>query len=99
MSKPYYDVVKEWNDLVKNSKVKLYFTLALYKTGTLDTYAKKGEKEWIEESDILKREVLIARNLKNYQGFSLFRYDYLENEEIQAENTMKEIKNLKEILN
>lgn len=98
-TKPYYDVVKEWNNLVKNKKVKLYFTLALYKTGTIDAYAKKGEKEWIEESDILKREVLIARNLKNYRGFSLFRYDYLVNEEIQAENTMKEIQNLKEILN
>jgi len=98
-AKPYYEVVKEWNDLIKNDHTKLYFTLALYKTGTIDAFAKSGANEWIEEQDILKKEVLIARNLKNYQGFSLFRYDYLVDREIQAENTIKEIKNLKEILN
>lgn len=98
-TKPYFETIKEWNELVENSNVKLYFTLALYKTGLVDEFAKSGANEWIEENDILKKEVLLARNLKNYQGFSLFRYDYLVNKNIQVENTVKEIDHLKEILN
>ncbi len=96
--KPYYEVVKEWNELV-HSNVSLYFTLALYKTGVVDTFAKSGANEWIEENDILKKEIVIARNLKHYGGFSIFRYDYLINQELQVENTVKEIKNMREILN
>lgn len=95
---PYYDVVKEWDSLVANSDVSLYFTLALYKSGVVDAFAKSGANEWIEEDDILKKEVLIARGLKHYQGFSLFRYDYLINSKLQSQNTMKEIINLQEIL-
>jgi len=98
-TKPYYETIKEWNELVGDSKVKLYFTLALYKTGRHDEFAGSGVSEWIEENDILKKEVLLARNLKNYRGFSLFRYDYLVNEELQVENTVKEIDHLQEILN
>ncbi len=98
-TKPYYDVVQEWNNLVKKKEVQLYFTLALYKTGLVDSYAKSGANEWIEESNILEKEIIIARNLKRYKGFSLYRYDYLVNPEIQVENTLKEIKNLQEILN
>jgi len=97
-AKPYYSVVKEWEEIVTNPKVSLYFTLALYKTGVVDTFARSGANEWIEENDILKKEVLIARGISKYKGFSLFRYDYLVDSTLQAENTVKEIKNLKEIL-
>lgn len=97
-AKPYYEVIKEWNELVHNN-ISLYFTLALYKTGVVDTFAKSGANEWIDENDILKKEVILARNLKHYDGFSIFRYDYLTNSELQVENTVKEIENLQEILN
>ena len=70
----------------------MYFTLALYKTGVVDTFARSGANEWIEENDILKKEVLIARGISKYKGFSLFRYDYLVDSTLQAENTVKEIK-------
>ncbi len=96
--KPYYQVVKEWEKIVTNPKVSLYFTLALYKTGVIDVFAKSGANEWVEENDILKKEVLIARGISKYKGFSLFRYDYLVDSTLQAENTIAEIKNLKEIL-
>ncbi len=95
--KPYYDVIREWNKLVQGN-VSLYFTLALYKTGVVDAFAKSGSNEWIEKDDILKREVILARNLKRYAGFSIFRYDYLVNQEVQVENTVKEVENLLEIL-
>lgn len=98
-AKPYYDVVKEWNELVDKSGINLYFTLALYKTGVVDTFAKSGANEWLEEDDIIKKEIIIARNLKNYKGFSLYRYDYLVQKDLQTENTIREIKNLQEILN
>lgn len=98
-AKPYYEVVKEWDSIIKNKDVSLYFTLALYKAGSIDQFAKSGANEWIDENDILKKEVLIARNLSHYKGFSLFRYDYLVSPDLQVENTIQEIDHLKEILN
>ena len=85
--------------IIKNKDVSLYFTLALYKAGSIDQFAKSGANEWIDENDILKKEVLIARNLRHYKGFSLFRYDYLVSPDLQVENTIQEIDHLKEILN
>ena len=44
------------------------------------------------------REILLTRNLKQYEGFSLFRYDYLFNKDLETATTMNEVKNMKKIL-
>jgi hypothetical protein len=44
------------------------------------------------------REVILTRNIKQYQGFSLFRYDYLFNADLNTEMTSAEIKNMKKVL-
>ena len=54
--------------------------------------------EWLENDDIIMREVLLTRNLKQYQGFSLFRYDYLFDSTLWTSTTMAEVKNMKKIL-
>ena len=41
------------------------------------------------------REILLSRNLRNYDGFALYRYDYLFNSELKTMTTMKEIENMK----
>lgn len=97
-TKPFEEVVKEWKEVVTNKKIKLLAALAFYKTGTQDKYAKKGEYEWINNTDIIKREVLKIREEKDYSGFSIFRYDNLFNEDIMNENSKKEKDNLKEIM-
>ena len=66
--------------------------------GAVDNFAKSGSTEWLENDDIIMREVLLTRNLKQYQGFSLFRYDYLFNSELRTSTTMAELKNMKKIL-
>ena len=97
-SKPFIDTIKEWNNLIKVDNIKLIPALALYKSGQLDKYAKSGKKEWLENNDIIKRQILVSRNINNYGGFSLFRYDYLFNKDKENDNLIEEINNLKEIL-
>ena len=70
----------------------------MYKSGNYDKYAKSGEYEWINSKDILKKEVLISRNLKQYNGFSIFRYDNLYGNNIN-DNQKEEANNLHQILN
>lgn len=97
-SQPFYDVVKSWNDLVKESHVKIIPALAFYKTGVVDTYAKSGSNEWVENNNIIMRQILVSRNMENYDGFAIFRYDSIFNTESQTDTTMNEIKNLKKVM-
>ena len=97
-TKPFEEVLKKWEEVVTDKNIKLLAALAFYKTGTIDKYAKKGEYEWINNTDIIKREVLKIREEKDYSGFSIFRYDNLFNEENMNENSKKEKSNLNEIM-
>lgn len=97
-TKPYYDTLKEWNELIKNDKVALYLALSFYKVGIVDEYAKEGSNEWINNKDIIKRQILLARSSKKYKGFALFRYDNLFNKNNENQNTKQEFKNVISIL-
>ena len=97
-SKPFAEVLEEWRKVVTNDKVKLLVALAFYKTGKIDNYAKKGQNEWIDNTDIIKREVLKIREKENIEGFSMFRYDNIFNSSIMTENSKKEKQNLNEIM-
>ena len=97
-TKAYTNVVKEWNDLLENDDIDFYVALAFYKVGIEDKYAKDGRDEWILNDNIIMREVLLSRNLKNYKGFSLFRYDNVFDENHYTNNTITELKNLKKII-
>jgi len=96
--KNYTETIKEWNNLIKNKNIKLIPALAIYKSGTIDNYAGTGKNEWIENNDVIKKEIVIARSLNNYQGFSLFRYEYIFNKEKMNINLLEEIKQIKSIL-
>lgn len=91
---PFYETINNWNSYIKNKDIKLYIALALYKSGNIDKYAKNGSNEWVENNNILMREVILSRNLSNYHGFSLFRYENMYNEG----NISEEIINLNKIL-
>ena len=96
-TKNFISVTKEWESMI-NNKIDLYIALAFYKIGKIDKYAKSGINEWIDKNDIIKREILISRNLNNYKGFALFRYDYIFSKEYKTNNTSIEINNIKKIL-
>lgn len=97
-SQAFHTVLREWDNLITNDSVSLIPALAFYKVGVVDQYARSGSNEWVENSDIIMREILLSRNLRNYDGFALYRYDYLFNSELKTMTTMKEIENMKRIL-
>lgn len=97
-SQPFYQVLLEWDNLVKNSNVKIIPALAFYKVDTVDLYAKSGINEWMQEDDIIMRQILISRNIKSYKGFSIFRYDSIFGNQEKSKTVSKEINNLKKII-
>lgn len=96
-TKPYINTLNDWSTLNINNK-DLYVALSLYKSGKIDTYAGSGENEWMENTDIIKKQIVISRNVKNYKGFYIFRYEYLFNVHNNS-NLEKEIENLRELIN
>lgn len=95
--KPFQETITEWDNLINNN-IKLYPALSIYKSGLVDEYAGNGKNEWIDNDDVLKKQIIISRNKNNYKGFSIFRYDFLFNKEKQNNNMNGEIDNIKEIM-
>ena len=95
---PFIDTVNMWNSLITVPNIKLIPALAFYKVGTIDEFAKGGSEEWVNDTDIIMKQVLLSRNLSNYGGFSIFRYDYLFNSKYQNNNTILEKENLFKII-
>ena len=96
-TKPFEDTVKAWNSLITND-IELIPALAFYKTGNVDNYAKEGINEWVEYNNIVAREVMLSRDLSNYKGFAIFRYDSIFGSNL-TDITFLEKENLKKILN
>ena len=96
-NKPYIKTVNEWKELIKNPNIKFYVALAPYKIGKTDKYAGSGKDEWINSTDILKRQIEYLRTTN--ASFSLFRYDYLFNESKYQKNTLIELNNMYSIFN
>lgn len=97
-TKAFTQVASEWDSLITDDSVELMVALAFYKVGVVDNYAKSGSLEWITNDDIIMREIIISRNLKNYGGFALFRYDNVFNSSLYTDTSMLEIENTKKIL-
>ncbi len=71
---PFEKTAGEWKNILKNSNVKIYSGLALYKAGTdLDNGT------WKNRSDILASEFKILEKL-NYNGLVLYSWSYLNNQ-------------------
>ncbi|MBP1561749.1 MAG: family 10 glycosylhydrolase [Oscillospiraceae bacterium] len=93
---PYADVISAWSNMVKTPDVKLVIGLAAYKIGVSDNYAgASGKNEWINNSDIISRQMTLAKALDNYGGVAIYRYDSLFNpSSAAAAQVSKEIKNI-----
>lgn len=97
-TRAYIKSIHEWESLIENKEIDYYIALAFYKVGKEDKYAKTGFKEWIENDNIIMKEIILSRNLKNYKGFSLFRYDNIFDSNTYSSTSIKEIENLKKVL-
>ena len=98
-TKPYIKTIKEWNELITDKRIKLIPALAFYKSGNTDKYAKDGKDEWINNKNIITRQVEEARKLSQYTGFSLFRYDSIFDDVNINDSNKEELNNLLKILN
>ena len=96
-TKSYYKTTKEWESLLTNKHIDLYIALAFYKIGKEDRYAREGIREWIDSNNIIMREVFLSRNLNQYKGFVLFRYDNVFKTDVN-QNSKIELENLKRIM-
>ena len=93
---PFINVLENWNKITTNKDIKIVPVLALYKCGEVDNEAGKGKNEWMNNSDVLMRQVAIIRN-QSLKGFALFRYDYMYKYEKMNDICVKEIENLRKI--
>lgn len=93
---PFLKVLENWENLVINKKIKIVPILALYKCGNIDDGAGSGKNEWINNSDLLLREVTMIKN-HSLSGFGIFRYDFMFNKDNLNNISVKEIENLKKI--
>ncbi|MBQ8503043.1 MAG: family 10 glycosylhydrolase [Clostridia bacterium] len=92
---PFEKTVDRWALLTENSSTRLVIGLALYKCGTEDAYAGDGGKnEWLEHSDIIKRQVEYIRQ-KNLHGFSLYSASFIN---FSESFLSEEVNNLKSVL-
>ena len=78
-AKPFEKALKEWLDVKKHKGLKLYIGLAGYKGGS-----DSDSGTWLDNDDILAQEIDILRE-KKADGFMLYSYEALENEENKKE--------------
>ena len=96
-SRPFYNTLKEWSSLITNDSISMSVALAFYKNGVIDEWASSGKTEWIENNNIIMKEIIVSRNINNYMGFSLFRYDYLFSDDKINQNTVMETENINKV--
>lgn len=94
---PYDKVIAEWSGMVTNPDIKLVIGLAAYKIGAADNYAgSSGKNEWLNNGDIMARQMSAAKKLDNYGGVAIYRYESLfAPASAVAKQVNKEIKNIK----
>lgn len=97
-SNDFVSAVESFSNLITEPSVDLYIGLAAYKIGTEDKWAGAGAEEWINNNDMLKRQVEATRNFKNCSGIFIYRYDSLFNPAPQASGQVNnEVENLKKV--
>lgn len=73
---PFADTVEQWRDLTEGCEVELIIGLAAYKCGKEDLYAGSGKREWIEQPNLIERQMAYLDGKAD--GYALFRYGMLE---------------------
>lgn len=94
---PFTRTAKEWNE--RATAAKLYVGLPLYKAGQEDTFASADEdyaiNEFIENNNIISRQIIYLQNLQNVSGYYIYSYSYLADCQTDAvKNEVENIKNL-----
>lgn len=95
---PFTRTAKSWADLT--SSCKLYVGLPLYKSGKEDKYASPDQSyainEFIDNNDIVSRQITFIKQIDNIGGFYIFSYDYLINHD--SESLKSEVDNISKVI-
>lgn len=66
----FVSLARYWSELVEEESVQLYYGLGIYKSGETD----RNSNEWIENTDIIARQVEHIRGIENASGFIVYSY-------------------------
>ena len=94
---PFTRTAKEWSE--RTTAAKLYVGLPLYKAGQKDEFASADQEyainEFVENNNIISRQIIYLDNLSNVGGYYLYSYSYLADDKTDAvKNEIDNIKNL-----
>lgn len=95
---PFTKTVKNWCSITKTCR--LYIGLPLYKAGSSDEFASPSKdyaiNEFIDNDDIISRQISYIYQLEEISGFNIFSFSYLMDEENQ--NIISEIENIRKVI-
>lgn len=90
---PFENTVMEWEKIVSED-IGLIIGLPLYKIGEVDKFAGQGKNEWIDNNDIISRQIKYIKNNKEIKGYSLYSGSMLYSENL-SEHNITELNNIK----
>ncbi len=97
-SRPYAATLQQWSDVVKGTDVQLIVGLGAYKINQKN--GNSDDEEWIEDSQILMKQIQDAKSASNYAGYALYSYHSMfraEADDVQAVmSQLEDIKSLSE---
>jgi len=95
--KPFESTLQEWKNIVGDSGIRLSAGLAAYKVGSVDAGAGDASSEWVDNSDVLGRQVQYALS-QNCVGAAFYNYGtlFVPSDEIK-ENVDNEIVHIKSV--
>lgn len=99
-AQPYVEVLEHWDNIASSGGTKLIVGLAPSKIGQTDGWGgDEGRREWIDDKEILKRQILEAFEQKSYGGICLYSYNSLFNPSSDVSGLVKdELNALKTVL-
>lgn len=74
---PFEQVVEQWDKMLAGTGKSLIPGLAVYKIGTEDEWAGSGRYEWINDKEIIKRQIIKSQGTSNYGGVILYSYQFI----------------------
>lgn len=97
-SRPFAATLQQWSDVVKGTDVQLIVGLGAYKINQEN--GNSDDEEWIEDSQILMKQIQDAKSASNYAGYALYSYHSMfraEADDVQAVmSQLEDIKSLSE---
>ncbi len=96
---PYQATLDEWEQLAQKGGIPLVAGLSVSKIGIEDTWAGSGKYEWINNNDIISRQLSAAKKCSSYGGFALYSYRSIFSPDSTVGSAVnKEITALKDII-